>query len=242
MKRSLEPLLREGPREIKAKELEADSYGVAYMTMAGYGPAAVLRSRGSFLEEWGAQVAAETAEYSTHPQPKERVAFLRTQLDAVVDEPDFFRIGVRLYQLGRFDDAILFLEKFRDRFPGREVFNDLALGHYQLAIRSLADCGVDAVLRFKLPTRLEPDTLAKRIPSRGDSDCLRAPAFRRHVDEAIRYLDHATGMDPSDVPARINLASALILTAEYARALSAAEDALKIAPNDPGALNTKAVA
>jgi len=240
VRRSVEPLIAQGSREVKAKELQADSNGIVSMTLAGYSPGAILGDSASFLEEWVSQLPAEDME--SHPPPRVRADFLRAHLGAVADYTDFFHFGVRLYQLGRYEDAILLLEKFRDRFPGREVFNNLGLSRYQLAQRALAECGLDGVVRFMLPTRLDPATLARRIPTRGQPACWDAQPFRRHIDEAVRDLTEAVGKDGAYLPGRINLASALLLAGENARALAVAEEALKLAPEYKQALQVKALA
>jgi hypothetical protein len=63
------------------------------------------------------------------------------------------------------------------------------------------------------------------------------------VAEAIRHLQIAVELDHAYVPARINLASALLLEGrEPARALHVAEQALGLAPESVEALNARALA
>ncbi|MBP7866988.1 MAG: hypothetical protein KA419_13685 [Acidobacteria bacterium] len=213
---------------LRVKELQADAYGMLYMAMAGYDPAAVMTPGSSFFAKWAAQVTERALfDDRTHPRPADRETFLRSQLQGVVRELDFFHFGVRLYQLGRYHDAILFLQRFLQRFPSREVYNDLGLCHYQLAVRALARQDVDLAARFRLPVRLDQATLAERLRFRAPAapDVRDSPAVTAHLDPAIRYLEQAVQLDPWHVPARVNLCAALVLRGRAARALAAVEEA-----------------
>jgi hypothetical protein len=140
---------------IRKQELQADSYGLIYMTMAGYDPKAIIdRDRTNFFENWVSKITGKIA-YSdaTHPGPKERAEFLRVQLVSVVDALNYFSFGVRLYQLGRYSDAILLLEAFKEKFPSREVFSNIGLCHYQLAMRVLSNCD-ESLPSWPIPTMI----------------------------------------------------------------------------------------
>ena len=77
--------------------------------------------------------------------------------------------------------------------------------------------------------------------TRGRPTCLDAPAVRRPLDEAVRDFTQANAKDPGYLPSRINLASAHILAGQNAQALAAAEQALALAPEDPQAVQAKAL-
>lgn len=231
---------------IRKQELQADSYGLIYMTMAGYDPKAIIDRDGTnFFEDWVSKITGKIA-YSdtTHPGPKERAEFLRAQLGPVSEVLNYFTFGVRLYQLGRYSDAILLFEAFKEKFPSREVFSNIGLCHYQLAMRVLSNCDESLPLRFKLPTLLDIDTLGGKLRGWGaeGSSCLKQETFLRHINSSIHYLKIAAEMDPTYLPARINLSSALIISGEYTKAISVLEEALKIQPENPEAVCNKAVA
>jgi tetratricopeptide (TPR) repeat protein len=231
---------------IRKQELQADSYGLIYMTMAGYDPKAIIDKDGTnFFEDWVSKITGKIA-YSdaTHPGPKERAEFLRAQLGPVVDVLNYFTFGVRLYQLGRYSDAILLFEAFKEKFPGREVFSNIGLCHYQLAMRVLSNCDESLPLRFKLPTLLDIDTLGGKLRTWGSeaSSCLKQEIFLKHINSSIHYLKIGSEMDPTYLPGRINLSSALIISGEYAKAMSILDEALKIQPGNPEALCNNAVA
>ncbi len=231
---------------IRKQELQADSYGLIYMTMAGYDPKAIIdKDRTNFFEEWVSQITGKIAyKDATHPGPVERAEFVRAQLGPVVDVLNYFTFGVRLYQLGRYSDAILLFEAFKERFPSREVFNNIGLSHYQLAMRVLSSCDEALPVRFKLSTVLDIETLGGKLRTQGAeaSICLKNETFLKHINEAIRFLRIAVEMDPTYLPARVNLSSALITAGEYSKAIGILEEILKIQPENPEALSNKAVA
>jgi tetratricopeptide (TPR) repeat protein len=231
---------------IRKQELQADSYGLIYMTMAGYSPKTIVDRDGTnFFEDWVSKVTGKIA-YSdaTHPGPKERAEFLRAQLGPVVEVLNYFTFGVRLYQLGRYDDARSLFEAFKEKFPSREVFSNIGLCHYQLAMKVLSNCDESLPLRFKLPTILDIDTLGGRLRTWGSeaSACLRHETFLKHIQISIYYLKTAAEMDPIYLPPRINLSSALIMSGEFAKAISVIDEAIKIQAGNPEALGNKAVA
>lgn len=231
-------------REVaKVKELQADGYGIVYMTMAGYDPRAVLdHEGGNFIEEFVSQVTGKAAyEDARHPSAPQRAAFLRRQLAEVADEAELFLIGVRYYQQGRYDEAIAFFDRFRVRFPSREVFNNLGLSWYRLAVAALAGCYPERAFRYRLPALLDLDSLAS-LTRGGDEACSEDREFPTALGFSIRYLELACGKDPRYLPARLNLASALILAGEPTRALAAAEEVLRLSPDAPEGIMLRAVA
>lgn len=244
-RKALMSQLKETSELIRTKELQADSYGLVYMTIAGYDPKSIIDDTTNFIEDWVSQIMGKVAYTDEkHPSSKERAEALRAQLREVANDLDLFTFGVRLYQLGRYSDAILLFDTFREKFAGREVFNNIGLSHYQLSVKALAGCDESSALRFKLSTILDPDTLAKGFRSRGaaEATCFEDPLFQEHIKEAIRHFELAMGKDLTYMPARINLMSALILSGEYSKAMGVADEALRITPGSIETLNNKAVA
>jgi len=235
----------ESDKFVRTKELQADAYGIISMAVAGYDPYAIVESDGNkdFFEDWISQTADGTVyDDPRHPGPEMRAEFLRSQLAAVAEILDYFTFGVNLYQLGRYSDAILLFSAFSEHFPGREVFNNLGLCHYQLAMKRLLSCSERVFSRFKLSTVSDTDTLAVKLRGDGHRDCLKEKVFLQHISSAISYLSLATNKDPTYIPARINLTSALIMAGRYTNAIGMADDALEIGPGNPEVLNNKAVA
>lgn len=228
----------------KAKELRADSYGIISMANAGYDPGAIISNDNiNFFEDWIAQTKRNiTYEDSRHPGPEVRAEFLRLRLDDVVKQLDCFTFGVTLYQIGRYEDAILLFDTFAEQFPGREVFSNLGLSYYQVAVKALSYCDSDLPRRFKLSTFIDPETYAVKFRGSRESDCFKDKVFLRYIKRAIKYLELAVDKDHTYLPARINLSSALIMAGEYSRAMSITDEVLRLDRENPEALNNKAVA
>lgn len=212
----------ESPEARQAKEFHADEAGFTSMTMAGFDPRAVLGGKTDFLGEWATRVESETLPpEGRHPPFDQRSRVLRTQLEELAQTLPFFRFGVRLVQLGRFDDAVKLLEHVRVKFPSREVEGNLGLAWYQRAISRLAQCGSRDGMRFKLPLALDPTTLASRVRlrSRATLECDQAGAVREDLVAAERALASAVERDRSYVSARLTLAALWLLDDRALRAL-----------------------
>ena len=167
--REVGKIVRPEPRDLQRIELKADSDGAITMVMAGDPVGGLFHTDRDFFARWVKQAGVGEAydDDPAHPKPEQRTALVRTQLAAVVGEIDFFDFGVRLAQLGRYADAIRLLERFRDRFAGREVLSNLGYAHYQLATKLLADCDGAPAVRFRLPVAIDDETLAARARLRG---------------------------------------------------------------------------
>lgn len=220
---------REPRSDRKIKELRADAFGLLYMAMAGYDPDSILAGGpNGFFREWVQQVTGDVAyDDPAHPHPDRRARFAAAQLNRVAADLAFFRFGVRLLQTGRYKDGILLLEAFQELFPSREVFNNIGIGHYHLAMNRLAACDAALASRFYLPLRLDENTLADPPgPDRSGGDCQKDPVFIRHIRAAQRFFAQAVEKDPFYIPGRINLASTLIMAGRYARAVDLADEVL----------------
>ncbi len=240
---------------IRKKELQADAYGMLYASMAGYDPKIIVNADGTnFFQEWTDQITERLAcDDRLHPTPEKRAAFLLSNMRAVSDNLSLFDFGVRLFQLGRYEDALNFLEEFRKDFPCREVFSNIGLIHYQAAMRILGQCDWNAAYRFNLSTVTDTETLAAMLDtetrgrllrrgSRPKYACMQSEAFRERIKEAIRHLKIACEKDTSYTPARVNLSSAYILLEKYSDAMAVLDEVLKLRQDNPEALNNRAVA
>jgi len=227
------------------KELQADSYGLLYAAMAGYDPRAIADEGRNFLREWVEQITGEVAYIKEssqggifHPPPEIRAELLLAQMKSVDDARELFHIGVRLYQVGNYSEALAFLKTFQKKFPCREVLNNIGLCHYQLAIRALAEYDSEKVCWWKPSVIVDTETLAGVF--RGKDQAKRI--FKKEMREAIRYFKKACEKDAYYVPARVNISAAHIMTEEYNKATSSLEDALKLRKDDRDALNNQAIA
>ncbi|NVN99079.1 MAG: tetratricopeptide repeat protein [Geobacteraceae bacterium] len=234
--------------EARVKELQADGYGIVYMAMAGYNPQSIAgKESNSFIHDFSSQATGQIAyDDPKHPAPSQRVEFLRVTLAEVAQEVELFRIGSLYFQLGRYEEAIPFFERFRERFPSRETFNNLGLSYYQLALDHLAQCDSVLPYRYKLPVLFDNNTLA--IVPRGSSDlgqasaCYRDDTYQKYLDGAILNLEQSKARDPEYLPSRLNLASAYVMKGNYTLAMATADEALRLRTGDADAASIKAVA
>lgn len=231
---------------IREKELQADHYGFLYASMAGYDPLVIVDRGGkNFFREWADGIAGKLAcDDRLHPTSKERAEFLLSNMKKVTDNICLFHIGVRLYQLARYKDALDFLQAFREEFPCREVFSNIGLIYYQMAMTHLYECDRNAAYRYNLSTVLDTETLASEMKVRRSSsdECIKKREFRESINWAIRHLKLACEKDTSYIPARINLSSAYIMARKYSDAMAVLDEALEIREDIPEALNNRAVA
>ncbi|OQX01288.1 MAG: hypothetical protein BWK80_60240 [Desulfobacteraceae bacterium IS3] len=235
----------------RKKELQADAYGMLYACMTGYDYRAVADEKGKnfFAEllkhsgDYGNEVHAVSGQ-SPYPLPEERAEFLLSYIRSIRNDLDLFYIGTRLYQLGMYDEALKYLKAFRERFPSREVFNNIGLIYYRNALKYLAICDPSKVCHFQcsLATRLDNGTRAMIFAPRADSNCPEKKHFEENLKEAIQYFNSACEKDPNYAPARINLSSVYIMQGRYSGATDASDQLLKFSPDDPAALNNKAIA
>lgn len=230
---------------IRLKEIESDSYAVIYMTMAGYNPKTIVDNKGTnFIKEFVSQTGYDK---SIHPDPQERANSLLANMKNVANDLQLFRVGVFQYRLGNYEESKQLFDMFKKKFPSREVFNNIGLCQYQLAIKTLNACDESLPLRFYLSTELDTETLGRSMQTRrtkgvATSDCMEKEGYKNYINDAIEHLKQAVDMDSDYIPSRINLASAYIMAGQYSKALSFADETLAIQPDLPQAKNNRAIA
>ncbi len=235
----------------RKKELQADAYGMLYACMAGYDYRAVADEKGKnffaellkHTDDCRNEISAVSWQ-SPYPLPEERAEFLLSYIRSIRNDLELFYLGIRLYQLAMYDDALKYLKAFRERFPSREVFNNIGLIYYSNALKYIAICDPNKACHFQcsLATRLDMGTRAMIFAPRADSNCPEMKNFEENLKEAIRYFRIACEKDPDYAPARINLSSAYIMDGKYSGAMEVSDQVLALSPDDPAALNNKALA
>lgn len=141
--------------KIDALEQQADQHGLIYAAAAGYD----LRVAASVFEDW-------------EPDPRIQEARKRYAAEyfrLISSDAELFAIALRLGQMGRDAEAIEALEGFRERYPGREVFNNLGLFHLRLALGYHSRYAPDDGLSFQRSVVASP-----RVEIKG----LEGPRFR----------------------------------------------------------------
>ena len=225
---------------IKVRELRADSYGLLYAFMAGYAPDVIVnRSDTNFFREWANQLSGRIAyNDKLYPSAKQRADFLLGYLENIKVQIAVFELGLRFYQKGDYNEALECLTYFRRQFPCREVFNNIGLIYYQKAFSSLAVHNPKKAYRFKLATVVDTETRAE-FGTRGIAT---TDDFNQNIEYSIDSFEAARIRDNHYIPARVNLASALILDGDYSRALAVSKEAIKIKKDDQNALHNFAIA
>jgi hypothetical protein len=108
-------------------------------------------------------------------------------------------------------------------FPSREVYHNLASSHHQLALQYYRLWKHDTqVIPFKLSLAVDPVPRASRIALRGHAPQNEKPAdlFHEHIDKAIAFYQTAISLDPSYVLSYNNLGCALIMKADWYKAIA----------------------
>jgi len=225
---------------IKVRELRADSYGLLYAFMAGYDPDVIVnRTDTNFFREWANQLSGRIAyNDKLYPSAKQRANFLLGYLENIKMQIAVFELGLRFYQKGDYDEALECLTYFRRQFPCREVFNNIGLVYYQKAFNDLAVFNPKKAYRFKLATVIDTETRAEF----GTRGLATTEDFNRTIEHAIENFEAARERDFHYIPARVNLASASILSGDYSRALALSKEAIKIKKDDQNAWHNYAIA
>ncbi len=221
----------------RARELEADRQGAVYMWMAGFDPQDLVEKEPLF-QEWVSRFSPlGVHQQGTHPSVAERVQSLKKQVRTVIEELDYFSVANRLYEIGRYDLAVEYYLRFARRFPSAIVLNNIGLSHFQLAHENLAGCDKRLAMRFRTPSLLDPEHLVRGTDQRGEAPrCLDNTAFLAHKNASRESLEAAIARDPTYLPARLNLASLLVLSGDGAAALGAAQELKKIDPSSESAV------
>jgi tetratricopeptide (TPR) repeat protein len=235
--------------QVLAKELQADEFGIIYASMAGFSTSAIVTDDNiNFFSDWLKAVDPAYSENApkdpSHPTPEQRAQTVKTRLRQVMRNVEVFELGVAFYRTRQFELAIPAFEKFLTYFPGREVYNNLAACHHQLALKYLSDSKNGPGPLFKMPLTLDPHTRARRIALRGkEKDPF--DLFSEHIEKAIDLYEKAISLDTGYLPSRNNLACALTLRGREGDAYKAVgllKDSMRSGPRRSDTLTILGVA
>jgi tetratricopeptide (TPR) repeat protein len=213
------------------KERRADKQGVLYAAMAGYAVDDLLWEKdGDFFITWQQETDGNWQPNSTHPAAETRAKDLYDRLKKSLDLLPYFQFGVRLSHFNRCDEAVDFLKEFSTDFPAREVFNNLGLCELQRARQEL---GKEAAYAYWLPSVLDVTTQIDgfSLPSVPKGEEM-SPLAKRLLINAKVYFNKALKMEPSYLPANVNLAITALYLEENVKARAAIKNAYRLAPND----------
>ncbi len=217
--------------QIKKEEMKADDLGALYATIAGY-PVDVILGDNKDEKDFFSYLMEQTHTKVdiSHPHPKERARLLQIRLKNIQENICFYQFGVRLAHFGRYEDAVYFLHEFQQKFPAREVFNNLGYCYLQMAIKKMPP---KKAFEYWLPSILDFSTRAELLTSRTNKSELEIPkAALGYLKQAVNYFEKACGADPTYLPCHLNLAVAYFYLKDIYKARAKVEDALKLDPDN----------
>jgi len=212
---------------VRKKELHADDKGFTYASLANF-QTNLLFSKGSdrdaFLNTWIKQT--RSIDDGLHFSASNRTAFLQNRFRQMTSKMEYFMSGVRLSHFGQFEDAMHFFEKFQRAFPAHEVLNNMGYVQIQLARKLMPNA---LRYRYWLPIYLENVPNLVLLTRTFDSEL--PPQSRRHLENAVSYLQKSVKMQLNKIGSRVNLAAAYLYLGEYHKARASIEDARELDPD-----------
>lgn len=186
------------------------------------------------LERWPTDVAhaGVGGELIRRRRDEDALPFLR--VGARSDPQARYNLGVALFNLRRYDEAIQELDVLVGEHPLREEvpWSRRLMGHAYLRMSKWPE----AIVQFRMTLIMTPqDTEARRMLVDAYNsygvDLAQAGTF----DEAIAQFRHALQLHDGNVSARYNLATALFDTERMQESFVEAQRALTLGPTDPDA-------
>lgn len=215
--------------------------------MAGYDVHTIVGSQNAdnFFVQWVNNInpgrLSSTELTATHPTASQRATAVRSRLQQVADKSDLFNLGLWFYQAGDFNHAQQAFDSFKQYYPGREVYHNLAASYHQLALQYYQPTIQELKqVPFYLTISIDPLNRASRLAYRSKPDA--AQLFEEYIQAAIDNYQKAIALDPEYLLAYTNLASAYLILKQPYKAIAVLQDAEKLNPSDPILLNNMGVA
>lgn len=233
--------------KIRAKELRADEMGIIYSMMAGYDVNTIVNKKhgNTFFDEWLAALnplrVKQQPGHSSHPTSQQRATAIRARLEQVSNKGDLFNLGLLFYQTGNFTHAIQSFTEFKKYYPGREVYINLGASYHQLAMQYYRPLTKGkTALPLKTSISIDPLNRASKIANRSADTSNHK--FKDFLNRAISNYKKAISLDPENIIAYNNIASAYILLEQPYKAIAHLQDAEKLQPMHSLMLNNMGVA
>jgi len=189
------------------QELKADRDSLLYMVRAGFDPRVIINSeRKGFIQELINQTSDDHSSFTqtTHPASEQRAELLVAYMKSVIELLDIYSLGVRLYQLRKYEHAKEYLIQFDRAFPCENVSNNIGLIFYQQALSMLKP---EKAYKFKMTTVIDSETKANIfIATRG---------AKSKLIDAKEYFEDAKEKNPLYIPSYINFSAASIIQGSY---------------------------
>jgi len=212
---------------VRKKELHADDKGFTYASLANFQTNLIFskgRDRDAFLNTWIQQT--RSIDDGLHFSASNRTAFLQNRFKQMTSKMEYFMSGVRLSHFGQFEDAMHFFEKFQRAFPAHEVLNNMGYVQIQLARKLMPN---SLRYRYWLPIYLE--NVPNLVLRTRTFDSELPPQSRRHLENAVSYLQKSVKMQLNKIGSRVNLAAAYLYLGHYHKARASIEEARELDPD-----------
>jgi tetratricopeptide (TPR) repeat protein len=242
----------------KGKELEADHNGIFYMMTVGYDPMAVVGGEVGFVKEVvlflvgsGKEVSSEEQNLTNHPIAETRQEKLAAFVTPVMERFELFRTAKRYYQIGDYETSQELLKDLIHSpsdptlaFYTKEVFNNLGMAYFQMAI--VPDVCEKEYHVWYLPSIIESALPQDRERDRGTRSgtlsCQQEEKLKHNISLSVDAYNTALKLDPGYEAARLNLATALLMMGELDKPTGIARELLKENPGHVMATNILAIA
>jgi tetratricopeptide (TPR) repeat protein len=205
------------PKEtIQRFESEADFYGCFYGELAGFASGRVF----PLILDLVYQRFNLATRLPGYPGKEERKTIYGKMQSEAAQMAAVFNAGKFLYLLQEFDAAAQCFEYLVNRFPSREILNNLAAARLQQALVVYTRQQPPGfVYPVELDGRSRLISLQRSAPTPFSTQQL-----QRLLAEARRYAEKAREIDPGYVPAFINLACIYSLQGNQAAAIGVIND------------------
>ncbi|QMU29930.1 tetratricopeptide repeat protein [Adhaeribacter radiodurans] len=207
-----------GPNNTKvSKELinrfesEADFYGCFYGELSGYATGRVFpRVLDLLYEHFNLSDRLEG-----YPTKEARKAVYNKMQKEALQMVAVFKAGLFLYLVQEYGSAATCFDYLVNRFPSREILNNLAAAKLQQALLYFSDSEHS---NFVYPVELDPQSRIAS-PQREFLDENSEKQYLELLSDARKYAEKAKSIDPQYFPSYINLACIYSLQGNQAAAI-----------------------
>jgi len=183
--------LFQGNESLSKDEITADIEGINLAVLSGYDPNVVF----SIFDK---AVSAESS-LKGYPSKEQRINSMETHFGKIVKDSELFYAGLLYYIKGDLNQSEKLFQSYEQKFPGREVYNNLGVIQYH---RGLYRMPLSRVQEIKL-IGIDFYTLAENVILRGES----TDRFSDYLLHAEREFKKAISADPDYALGHFNLAN-----------------------------------
>ncbi|MBN1998011.1 hypothetical protein JW935_10690 [candidate division KSB1 bacterium] len=228
-------------------EKEADEYGILYASLAGFNVEPLLSESGNFIKDYHIAAGISTSIGRSELSPDARRDSLLVVLSDISGSLDLYHFANYLYVIGFYDQAIEAFKKFVQRYPSKNVFNNLGLCYYQKAYHLYNQIFNNErfdLSAFRLSISFDPTSgfAAADNNFRGLSKNQGRQQFNTAIQNALEYFNQALSRDPRYEITLNNIGCAYLLKGELDFAKGYFKKAMDVNPYSLYAYNNLGVA